>query len=53
MVLKTGLGHKVFITQFTGQIPVLLFITNDKDMSVSILLVYEALSTHRAKGKSP
>jgi hypothetical protein len=53
VVFQTGLGHEVFITQFTGQIPVLLIFMNNKEMSVSILLVYKGFSTDRAKGKSP
>jgi hypothetical protein len=52
VVFQTGLGHEVFITQFTGQIPVLLIFMNNKEMSVSILLVYKGFSTDRAKGKS-
>ena len=52
VVFQTGLGHEVFITQFTGQIPVLLIFMNNKEMNVSILLVYKGFSTDRAKGKS-
>ena len=53
VIFETGLGHEMFVTQLTRQIPILLIIMNNKDMSVSILLVYEGFRTHRAKGKSP